>query len=176
MLTFSQKGFQFQLPVTDNEIWGVGMVACQWASLEDLLDHLIAHVNGGPALNSNGGPLSLSGRIRLLRQIIGGEVTQPLKQAAFIQVVDQIHSLQDERDRVIHHVWSDTDGKKTLFDWRAKNRKPSERPMNGQKLLDLARRIEQAKLSLFDFLIREGEVQADQPIFETAWRRLTAKS
>ena len=176
MLSFSQKSFQFQLPLSDNEIWGVGMVACQWASLEDILDHFIAFINEGPALNSNGAPLSFSSRIKLLKQILEGEVKEAAVRTDFVKVIDCIHSLQDERDRVVHHIWTNTTGKTTIFDWRSKNKKPSERTMDAGKLVQLARRIEGAKLAFYQSLIKHGNVQPDQPIFETAWQRITQQS
>lgn len=176
MLSFSQKSFRFQLPISDNEIWGIGMVACQWASLEDLLDHFIAHVNKGPALNANGAPISFKSRVQLLKQILKNEVQEISLQSIFNEVLDRIHGLQDERDRVIHHIWTDTTGKTTIFDWRAKNRKLAERPMDARKLMQLAKRIEDAKLAFMEVLITHGNVQPDQLLFETAWRRITKQT
>jgi hypothetical protein len=173
VLSFSQKSFRFQLPLSDNEIWGVGMVVCQWASIEDLLDHFIAHINKGPALNTNGAPLSFKSRVRLFKQILSDEVKDLSIRSNLIEVVDRIHGLQDERDRVVHHIWSDTRGKTTIFDWRTKNKKPAERPMDAGRLISLAKRIEDAKLAFMDMLIKHGEVQPDQPMFETAWKRIT---
>ena len=66
------------------------MVACQWASLEDTLDHFLAHVNNGPALNQNGGSMSFQSRIKLLKKIINSEVYDQIVRTAFISLFDLI--------------------------------------------------------------------------------------
>jgi hypothetical protein len=172
MLTFSQKGFKFQLPISDNEIWCIGMIACQWSSLEDLIDNFIAHVNNGPALTSNGAPMSFNSRVKLVKEIITNKILEPSIRDSFLLIVNRIHSMQDERDKVIHHIWSDTNGTKTIFDWRKKS-KISERKMDAVKLRNLAVRIEASKLDFLEFLINNGKVKPGQPLFETAWLNIS---
>ena len=179
MTKATQKEFDFHLPISDDEIWGIGLVVCHWASLEDFLDNFIAYVNKGPALTSAGAPMSFKSRIKLLREIIEREVISAAHQVFLIELLSTILAIQNERDKVMHHVWTQApDGSKTIFDWRQKST-PSERPVSFNILVKLAHKIDAARASLLDFLITSGNVQPGspghpmQPLFATAWPKIS---
>ncbi|WP_139146930.1 hypothetical protein [Hydrogenophaga sp. PML113] len=166
--------FKFQLPIGADEVWGVGLVTVKWAMLEDSIDSLLEHMNSGPALTNDGKPMGFKSRMRLFKQIVKRDVAS-VSNALYLEAfADRVLGFEGQRNSVTHHIWSDTpDGKLTQFDWRRKSGRPSERSMNTDKLIQLAQSLDSLQMELWDFLIREGCVKVEQPIFETAWRRIS---
>lgn len=172
MPDLKQPGFKFALPISEKELMGIGMVICRWALLENLLRTFFVIANKGPATYRDGSPLHFKSMCGQFKEIISRDVTQASNQVFLCELINTITGIQHERDTVTHHVWSDTTGSLTLFDFGGK-RGITERRMDWQKLQQVALKIDAAQAQLMSFLMENGK--PDQPLFETAWLRICEK-
>ena len=118
--------------------------------------------------------MGFKSRMRLFKQIVKREVASPSNALYLEAFADRVLGFQGQRDSVTHHIWANTpDGKITQFDWRRKSGKLAERAMTTEKLIQLAQSLDSLHVELLDFLMREGGVKVEQPVFETAWRRIS---
>lgn len=171
-----RSGFKFDLPLSDEDIWAVGMVTVQWANLENFIDLWLDHANGAPPKTDTGGLISFKNRIRFLKEIIKRDVHNASYQIYLTELLNRILGIQDERDKVVHHIFSGSpeNTNQTLFEWRRKSR-IAEQSVNFEKLKRIALKIESAFMEIPDFLMKAGGVQPEQPLFSTAWPRICEK-
>src|SRR5437879_10444221 len=111
LFSIKRTGFRMSIPLSDAEIWCVGMVAYQWAMAEGFFEMLISIANGKPLEREDGKRISFKARARVLKSLINTKAIEPAR-TELNEIVDHLLGVQLERDRMMHHLWSySQDGK-----------------------------------------------------------------
>lgn len=101
----------WQLPISDDHMKSLGMVATSWALLETAINFAIWTILEiseleGRAITSN---MSASQRINSLEQIAGSKLNAPSHLAELKSIIRRIGDAQAKRNKLLHAEWGTRD-------------------------------------------------------------------
>lgn len=176
MLKPSRKGFRFGIPLGDNIIWAIGMIAYQWSSLENDIDLWIGATGTVSPSRQAGQRASFKERARLLRQLAEERAVEPGR-SQLTSIIDRATGMQIERDEVIHRRWgapsdSQLDDLRLFEQHRA--RRSDERRIDYQRLRDTALKIDTLRADLAQLIFTYGKRDdAEGFLLSVAWQRIS---
>lgn len=172
MLTTNRKGFTLGMPVSDNELWGIGLVSYQWSRLEHIIGLWTAVSFGGKApQRSPGQRASFKERAQLLRETVEANAVEPWR-ARMVALVNQATGMQAERDKIIHWLWSEDDRERVgVADWVGGN--PGTWAIDYAKLREIALKIDAISGGFFKLALETGRrPSAEGMLLSVAWQRI----
>lgn len=175
MISKNRNEFRYLPPISDNEIYGIGLVSVSWATLEHMMDICLSAAFGGPYENEKGSRNTFIERARALKAKASEELSDPWK-AEICSFVDAALSLKGQRDLVIHGVWGeDTQGKVGVT--QAKMIRPNNRRMDFGQLKSLSLSIEEALVRLTGTVHSARAAAGKEEItLSDAWLLMKAKA
>jgi hypothetical protein len=173
MLSVNRKGFKLEIPLSDKELWGIGMVSYQWSQTEFFVDAFLRSALGERFGDEVDSRASFIRRANLLRNTIQGEAKEPWR-TALVSALDHITGIKIDRDRIIHQTWSEDMSGNVGVTGIAKGKlKGKDWNIDHVKLREVAMKIEHAHSSMFLPLM--NAVGLGKPIFEAAWELITSE-
>lgn len=174
-----RNGFRIQSPLTDEQIWGIGMVTYQWGSLENDFDFWINAIQGQPITRSSGQRASLKERMRVLRVEVDQKAVEPFR-TKFLSAIDTAKEIQDERGAIVHQLWVEQpNGKTGVSEWRNKKGKRwTEKAIDFQSLKKLILKIDGIRAELLEVFLKSCLEAGENPsgmTLSTAWQHISRK-
>ena len=166
-MKISRKKFRFQIAAGDRQLWAIGMVTAQWVSL-DFSMKSVAHGLFGADEESRKAyddMLVFRQRLRRLRELIDCRVIAPHR-AELLRIIDQIGSIAQERDRLVHGIWSSDQSPPAQPDEPTENDQATHVSSLGKpkpqfkwritydRIVETAKKIDEAHFRLLDYLAR----------------------
>jgi hypothetical protein len=172
---------KMQFPATDDQLWGLGLVAYVWTALENDLDMWVywANQNKMP-VTEDGKRIGFRSRARYLKKLVKEQVLEPFRQP-FVDCIDGILGVQEERDRLIHWLWGqNSEGEISVADWKEPKKGPNgmfeqrEWKVDMDTMVKLATKADGYRATLGEFMFTHGKSEHGFRLSH-AWFRMCGK-
>lgn len=172
MLTTNRKGFKIAMPISDREIWGIGLVTYQWSALEHTIDNWTNVATGSAITRSAGQRASFKERANFLRETVTAKAVEPAK-SDLTNLIDRAKAMQSERDKVVHWLWSQDELQRPgVLEWRNKGKWGTWKADYG-KLRHIALKIDDISAGFWQLMLRYGKHPTkDYGLLSIAWQRI----
>ncbi len=153
----SRKGFYFNVPPGDRQLWAIGMVVVQWSALENLLTGV---ANGILANDENARKIYEETRVTKLRldmlhTHVDQRVVDPARER-LIGIIGRAKEMQAERDKIVHGAWTapfeDEPEHASAFSFGGA-RRPFEWKLTFGRLVEIARKIDKLQADLLQIIM-----------------------
>ena len=131
--------YELTMPVDDFTRFQIAGVTMHWSVLELTVERVIDALQGGIGVVEY--TYNVEQRVRFMKKLTKGSRLEQKQQKHLLAVASAILAMREDRDRVVHGLWTiGPEGKLGSFHPWAKNNQPSK-PLDGEKIRDIKRRI-----------------------------------
>lgn len=180
MARINRPFLKIQIPAAEEDLWALGLVAYVWTALENDLDLWTYTANGRKMPTTEDGKrLGFRGRARFLKEIIKAKVNEPPRKL-FIDTIDGILGIQDERDRLLHWLWGENEeGGVGVSDWKEQKKTnagfaPREFTVSVARLIELTQKIDGYRATLAEIMFSNGSKDGFI-LLSNAWQHISRK-
>jgi hypothetical protein len=158
------------MPISDDEITGIGLVTYQWSLMEHMLA-LWTDIALGHPLTRGPKRIAFKDRADIFRSQVKEKAVEPWR-TQLIGLIDQATGMQAERDKVVHWLWSEDDLKRPgIMDWR--DGKSGKWNVDYEKLKKIALKIDSIHDGFCQIVFATGKrTKAEGYLLSIAWQRV----
>ncbi|SDP92640.1 hypothetical protein SAMN05428967_4490 [Phyllobacterium sp. YR620] len=166
MLTANRKGFRMMPAISDNEIFGIGLVSFNWAALENLIELLNATATAEQQVNYQRS--SFVERVQRLKKEAKAQLNEKWA-TRLTSALDMVLSVKGHRDQVVHWMWSeDKDGNPGVSNMGSP--RFIERRIDYGKLKEIALQIDRSHTRIWDIFYEAGlELNPSFTVIREIW-------
>ncbi len=160
MFDNARKKFSFQVAPSNRQLWAIGMVAVQWAAIEQWMNLIVIGLtHDAPEVREEYGKTwSFSARIDFWELLAQTHVIEPWR-TKMLAAINETRQVQELRDKIIHGTWGDKKASSTIgnpvadrvSNW-SKPHHPFEWKADYGTILKVALRVDALHQMLFPFL------------------------
>jgi hypothetical protein len=158
MFDNARKKFNFQVTPSNRQLWAIGMVAVQWAAVEQWMNFIVQGLtqNDTATKETYEKTWSFSARLDIWELLADTKIIEPWR-TQMLSLINETRQVQDQRDKIIHGTWGgekNTDQvsqeAKGVFNL-SKPHHPFDWKADYGTILKVALRIDRLQQSLFPF-------------------------
>lgn len=104
IVTNARRKFRLDPMLTDRQLWALGMIICQWSTLEQIVDQHARAFFEGDALSEYDKTRSFSARRKIWISMIKAKIAEPHR-AGYLEFIATVADLQSQRDNYAHGMF-----------------------------------------------------------------------